>query len=789
MRYTCVKSLLYAGAAMLGLSATAPAMAQDEPRDGSVLPIAPAPFKGTITKSFDGSTQDYPQPLSAPDGAPNVVVILIDDLGFGQPGTFGGPVPTPTMDALAKDGLRYTRFHTTGICSPTRAALLTGRNHHQSGFGTITELSTGYPGYDSVWPRSSGSIAEILKDHGYSTAAFGKWHNTPDWETSPMGPFEHWPTGLGFEYWYGFQGGETSQWDPQLFRNTTPVEPETTPEEGYNLNVDLVDDAISWIDRQKSIAPDKPFFVYFAPGAVHAPLHVSQDWIDKFSHKFDQGWDAVREQTLARQKAMGLVPKDTALTPRPKEIEAWNSLDADAKHLFARHEEVFAGFLAQTDHEIGRLIEKVRAMPGGENTLIILVAGDNGPSAEGSVTGTLNNIMTQNGIPDTVAAQLPAIDEIGGPSHENHYPVGWAWAGSSPFQWMKRVPSHFGGTRNGMIIDWPGHIKDKGGIRTQFHHVIDIAPTILEAVGIPEPQVVNGAKQTPMAGVSMEYSFDNASAPGTRHTQYFETGGHRAIYHDGWVAASFHGAPWVLTGSVGFTDNPWELYNIETDFSEAHDLAAKNPEKLAELQSLFDQEAEKFNVFPLDDRFVERATNPERPSVTKGRKAFVYAAGTVRVPEGSAAPVYQRSHTINAVIDVPEGGASGVLIANGGSSAGYSLYLENGVPVYEYNFFGRDYYRVAGSAPLSAGRHSVAMVYQQLPFEPLKEATGGTATLFVDGTQVGTGPIPMVAPARYSATETMDIGMDLGSTVSRTYAKQAPFAFTGTIEQVEVKIQ
>jgi len=774
--------------ALLLFSATM-ASAQDAPRDGSVLPLPPAPFGGVITETFEGSTQDYPQPVTPPEGAPNVVVIIIDDLGFGQPGTFGGPVPTPTLDALAEEGLRFTRFHTTAICSPTRAALLTGRNHHQSGFGTISELSTGYPGYNSIWPRSSGTIAEILKDHGYSTAAFGKWHNTPDWETSPMGPFDRWPTGLGFEYWYGFQGGETSQWEPQLFLNTTPVEPGLRPEEGYHLNIDLVDHAISWIDRQNSIAPDKPFFLYFAPGAVHAPLHVSQDWIDRFAGEFDQGWDAVREETLARQKQLGIVPEATDLTPRPAEIEAWDGLGVDEKRLFARHQEVFAGFLAQTDHEIGRLIERVKTMPEADNTLIIFIAGDNGASAEGSITGTLNNIMTQNGIPDTVEAQLAMIDEIGGsPAHENHYPVGWAWAGSSPFQWMKRVPSHFGGTRNGMIVSWPAQISDTGGIRTQFHHVVDIAPTILEAVGISEPRVVNGTDQTPMTGVSMGYSFSDADAPGTRLTQYFETGGHRALYHDGWVAASFHGVPWELSGSIGFDDSVWELYNIEEDFAQANDLAAENPEKLAELQAIFDEEARKFDVYPLDDRFAARVTNPERPSVTRGRTSFTYAPGTTRIPEGSAAPVYQRSHTITAEIEVPEGGASGVLIANGGSSAGYTLYLEDGIPVYEFNFFGRDVYRVAGDAPLAPGPHTITMIYEQQPFEGT-DVTGGTATLLVDDTVVGSGEVAQVVPSRYSATETLDIGMDLGATVSPAYREEAPFAFTGSIEQVSVELQ
>ncbi|MFV0301238.1 MAG: arylsulfatase [Paracoccus sp. (in: a-proteobacteria)] len=772
-----------------GMLLAAPVQAQDVPTDGSVLPLPPPAFKGTIGKSFADSTQDYPQPVTPPEGAPNVVLILIDDLGYGQPGTFGGPVPTPAMDALAEDGLRFTRMHTTAICSPTRAALLTGRNHHEVGFGTITELSTGFPGYNSLWPRSTASIAEMLKDNGYSTAAFGKWHNTPDWETSPIGPFEHWPTGLGFEYWYGFQGGETSQWEPQLFRGTTPVEPDRRPEDGYNLNVDLTDDAIAWINRQQSISPDKPFFVYFAPGAVHAPLHVGPDWIGKFAGQFDQGWDKVREETLARQKELGVVPENTVLTARPEEIEAWDALDDDARRLYARHQEVFAGFLAQTDFELGRLIDAVHALPDSDNTLIILIAGDNGPSAEGSLTGTLNNIMTQNGIPDTVAGQLPEIDRIGGPDHENHYPVGWAWAGSAPFQWMKRVPSHFGGTRNGMVISWPARITDNGGIRSQFHHVVDVAPTILEAAGLMEPKIVNGAEQLPIEGVSMEYTFADANAPGTRHTQYFETGGHRAIYHDGWVAASFHGAPWLLTGSVGFDDNQWSLYNIDEDFSESKDLAAENPEKLEELKKLFDEEAAHNEVFPLDDRFAERVRNPERPSFIRGKTSFSYAPGTVRIPEGNAPPIYQASHVITAEIEIPEGGAEGVILAEGGASGGYALFLEKGVPVYEYNFFGQESYRVAGSTALAPGRHTIVLDYRQQPFEPGKDVTGGPATLSVDGTEVARGDVARVVPARFSATETLDIGMDLGATVSKSYREQAPFAFTGSIEKVSFEMK
>ncbi|KAA5542709.1 sulfatase-like hydrolase/transferase [Roseiconus nitratireducens] len=755
--------------------------------DRSKLPLPDAPFKGKIDKTFEGSKQDYPQPVSPPKGAPNVVLILIDDLGFGHPSTFGGPIPTPALDRLAESGVKYNRFHTTAICSPTRAALLTGRNHHECGFGTITELSTGYPGYHSVWPRSCASIAEVLKENGYSTAAWGKWHNTPDWETSPIGPFERWPTGLGFEYFYGFQGGETSQWYPQLFRNTTPIEIAKTPDEGYHLTEDLADDAIAWIQRQQSISPDKPYFVYFATGATHAPLHAPDEWIDKFEGEFDRGWDKVREETLARQKKLGIVPENTKLTPRPNEIDAWDSLSNDAKRLYARHQEVFAGFLAHTDYHVGRLIEAVRALPDAENTMIVYVAGDNGPSAEGSLTGTTNNVMTQNGIPDTVEAQLEEMEEIGGPKHENHFPVGWAWAGSSPFQWMKRVPSHFGGTRNGLVISWPAKVKDAGSIRSQFHHVIDIAPTIYEAVGIPEPQIVNGIKQTPIAGISMGYTIANPNADGRRKTQYFETGGHRAIYHDGWVATAFQGVPWELTGSKGFDNTKWELYNIEQDFSEAVDLADEAPEKLKQLQAIFDQEAEKFKVYPLDDRFAERVVNPERPSVARGRTSFSYAPGTTRIPEGSAPPIYQRSHTITASLKVSDDGSDGVILAEGGSSGGFTLYVENGKLVYEYNFFGKERNRVVSDTKLPSGEVEVAMDYQQKPVTKDNPAIGGTVSLTVNGKRVASGNVPHVVPKRFSATETLDIGSDLGSTVSEAYV--APHGFSGTITNVDIELK
>ena len=756
--------------------------------DRTNLPVPDPEFRGKIGETFKDSKPDFPQPVKAPHGAPNVVLILLDDLGFGQPGTFGGPVPTPKLDELAAAGLRYNRFHTTAICSPTRAALLTGRNHHQVATGTITELATGYPGYNSIWPKSTASVARILRDNGYSTAAFGKWHNTPDWETQPNGPFGHWPTGLGFDYWYGFQGGETSQWEPQLYRNTLPVEPHKRPEEGYHLTTDLVDDAIAWIEREQAITPDKPFFVYFATGAVHAPLHAPSDWIDHFKGQFDQGWDKVREETFARQKGLGVVPPDTKLTPRPKEIPAWDSLDADAKRLYSRHQEVFAGFVAHTDHEVGRLLDAVRGLPGSENTLIIYIAGDNGPSAEGSLTGTLNNMMTQNGIADTVAAQLAKLDEIGGPLHENHYPVGWAWAGSAPFQWMKRVPSHFGGTRNGLVISWPEKIRNKGGLRSQFGHVIDITPTILAAANIPQPKYVDGIKQAPMAGANMSTTFNDARAPEFRQTQYFETGGHRAIYHDGWVATSFHGAPWVLTGSVGFKDSKWELYDITKDFSEAQDLAKQNPEKLKELRALFDAEAEKYQVLPLDDRFAERASGAGRPSVIAGRKQFTYTAGVTRLPEGSAPPIYQRSHRITAKVVVPDQGAEGVIVAEGGGS-GYALYVMDGVLTYDYNFFGKEISRVSSKEKMPTGEVEIVMEYKQLPFKPFVDLTGGPVELFVNGKSVGKGEVKSAVPVRFSATETLDIGRDNGAPVSPAYREKLPFAFTGTIKTVQFDLK
>ena len=749
-----------------------------------VLPEPAQPFEGKIGKTYKDSKPDFPKEIAAPKGAPNIVLILIDDLGFGQVSTFGGPVPTPNIDKLASQGLRYNNFHTTALSSPTRAALLTGRNHHQVATGMIMEISTGYPGYNGIWGKDCASVAEVLRQNGYSTTAFGKWHNTPDWETSPSGPFDRWPTGLGFEYFYGFLGGETSQWLPQLYRNTEPVEPSKPPEEGYHLTTDITDEAIAWMRLHESVTPEKPFFLYFAPGAVHAPHHVPQEWIDKFKGQFDQGWDRVREETFARQKELGVIPANAKLTPRPQEIPAWDSLSADEKLLYSRQQEVFAGFMAHTDYEVGRILDAVSQSQQANNTLIIYIVGDNGPSPEGGISGTLNNMATQNGFPDDVPTMLKYINELGGPKHENHYSVGWAWAGSAPFQWMKQVASHYGGTCNPMIIVWPERIKDKGGLRTQFHHVIDIAPTIYEAVGIKEPEMVNGVKQKPIQGISMVYTWDDSNVQGRRTTQYFELVGNRAIYHDGWVACARHGLPWILIGKTGdFDSDVWELYNVDQDFSEAVDLAAKYPDKLEELKKLFDKEAKNNNVYPLDDRGAERIVE-YRPSVTEGKTSFTYYSGAVRIPEDSAPNTKMKSHRITAEVEITSTGAEGVLVAEGGVSGGYVLYIKGGSLIYEYNFLDRDRYIITSTTTVPTGRAELVFEYQQ---QSKEWGGGGVGRLYINGQSSGEGNIVKTVPGLFSATETFDIGEDLGSTVSENY--KGPFKFTGEIEKVTIELK
>jgi len=753
-----------------------------------VLPKPEQLFEdATIGKTYEDSRPGTIKLIEAPTGAPNVLMVLIDDAGFGQWGTFGGQVPTPTLDRVARMGLRYTRFHTTALCSPTRAALLTGRNHHSVGTGVITEMGDGYPGYSGQIPKSAAMFAEVLRQGGYSTAWFGKNHNVPDWETSIAGPFDRWPTMQGFDYFYGFIGGEMDQWTPALYRGNQPVEMQVPKgrEGHYTLNDSLADDAIQYIQQEKSATPDRPFFIYYAPGATHAPHHVPREWIDKFKGQFDQGWDKYREETYQRQLKLGVIPPDTRLTPRPKEIPAWNSLSPDRKRLASRLMEAFAAYTAQTDYEVGRVIDAIEGVGQLHNTLIIWMIGDNGASMEGTLNGAFNEMATLAGIPEDPAFLLQNIDDIGTAKASNHIPVGWAWAVNTPFQWGKQVASHFGGTRNPLVIAWPDRIKDAGGVRTQFHHVIDISPTVLEAAHLPQPVEVNGVKQKPIEGVSMEYSFDAANAPGTRRTQYFEMLANRGLYQDGWMAVSRHGRlPWQTLGhSGGFDDDKWELYDLEHDFSQATNLAARNPQKLKELQDAFWIEAKKYQVLPLDDRFSERADPSFRPSLIAGRTNFTYYAGTVRLPEPSAADTKNKSFTVTATIDVPESGADGVLVAEGGVTGGYSLYVKNGQPVFDYNYVAQKRSRISGTERIAAGP---AVIRADFKYDGGGIGKGGTLTLYVNDKQVGAGRIDKTVYGRYG-TDTFDVGMDTGSPVSEAYT--APFAYTGTIRKVEITLK
>jgi arylsulfatase len=754
------------------------------PISENALPLPPQPFTGVVGKTYKDSKSDFPQPARPPEGAPNVLLVLVDDLGFGGTSTFGGIIPTPNIDRLAAGGLRYNAFHNTALCSPTRAALLSGRNHHQCGMGGITEGATGYPGYDSVWGQDVAAVGEVLRFHGYNTAAFGKWHDTPDWQTSAAGSFEQWPTGKGFNTFYGFQGGETNQWYPQLYRNIEPVEPPRKPEEGYHFTSDIADEAVAWIRRQESIAPDNPWFVYWAPGAMHSPHHAPKEYVDRFRGQFDIGWDAHRQRLFENQKKLGVIPGDAKLSERPEGIPAWDSLSDDERRLYARQMEVFAGFLAHLDEHLGRVLDAASQGPNASNTLVILSLGDNGCSAEGGLNGTINNMATQNGFPDDVAAMLSYIDELGGPEHENHFSVGWAWSVDCPFQWTKQVASHFGGTRTGLVVHWPEKITDAGGIRSQFHHVIDIAPTIYEAVGVSMPDYVNGVKQVPLAGVSMAYTYSDAAAASRHETQYFEIMGNRAIYHDGWIASARHGVPWVLIGKTGdFENDHWELYDLKSDFSQAIDISSQHPDKLTEMKALFDREAAKYDVFPLDDRFAERGQVADRPTISGGRKTFTYYPGTVRVPEGSAPNLKAKSHRITAEFDVPSSGAEGVIVCSGGGSGGYSLFVKDGRLVYENNFFSRIRDVIRSRDPLPPGKITAVFEYLQ---EGKGWGEGGSATLRVNGEIVGQAKFAHVVPVRFSATETFDIGEDRGAPASDQY--EGPFKFTGDLKQVVIEI-
>jgi arylsulfatase len=751
-----------------------------------VLPPPDAPFDGIIGRTYKDSKPSKIPVVKAPEGAPNVLLVLIDDCGYGQWGTFGGQVPTPNLDKLAKRGLKYTRYHTTALCSPTRAAILTGRNHHSAATGCVTELGTSFPGYTGQVPKSCAMVSEIVRQNGYSTAFFGKNHNIADWETSASGPFDRWPNLQGFDHFYGFVGGEANQWAPALYEGSTPVEMEVPKgrENDYTLNEHLANKAIDYMHQQKSVTPDRPFFIYYAPGATHAPHHVPKEWMAKFQGKFDQGWDKYREETFQRQLELGVIPKDTKLTPRPKEIPAWDDLNADQKKVAARLMEAFAGYTAQTDHEVGRVIQAVEDMGQLDNTLIFWEIGDNGASMEGTLNGVFNEMSSLNGLPEDTAFALKHIDEIGGPSAYNHYPVGWAWAMNTPFQWGKQVASHLGGVRNPLVVSWPKRIKDVGGVRTQFHHCIDLVPTILDAAGIPEPTSVNGVTQKPIEGVSMAYSFADAKAKSPRKTQYFEMFGNRAVYDDGWIATCRHGRlPWENAGSYDFDKDVWQLYNLDDDFSEFNDQAAKNPAKLKELQDLFWIEATKYNVLPLDDRFIERADPAMRPSLIEGRTKFTYFPGVRRVPESSSPNVKNKSHTISVDVEVPKEGADGVLVAAGGNVGGYALFVKDGVPTYEYNYFTVERFKIAGKDKLTPGKHTVRFEFK---YDGGGVGKGGTGTIFVDDREVAKGRVERTILGRFSADETFDTGEDTGSPVSDSY--KSPFRFTGTIRKIDIDL-
>jgi arylsulfatase A-like enzyme len=752
------------------------------------LPIPDRPHVGLTTYDAKDPATSFPpiEPLRPPEGAPNVLVVLLDDVGFAASSAFGGPVNTPTAERLAANGLKYNRFHTTALCSPTRQALLTGRNHHAVGMGGITEIATSAPGYNSIRPKSCAPLAETLKLNGYSTAQFGKCHEVPVWETSPMGPFHAWPTGSGFEHFYGFIGGETNQYAPAIYRDTVPVEQEKTAEEGYHFTEDMTDQAIDWINQQKALMPDKPFFVYFAPGATHAPHHVRPEWSDKYKGTFDDGWDALRERTFARQKELGVIPADAELTERPDEIPAWDDMPDDLKPVLSRQMEVYAGFLEHTDHHVGRLIDALAELEILENTLVYYIIGDNGASAEGTPNGCFNELVVLNGAIglETTEFMVWRIDDFGTPDAYNHYAVGWAHAMDTPYQWTKQVASHWGGTRNGTVVHWPRGIKSRGEVRSQFHHVIDVAATVLEAALLPAPLSVNGVQQEPLHGVSMAYSFDDAGAEERRTTQYFEMFCNRGIYHQGWTAVTRHSTPWVATEMPAFDDDVWELYGPD-DWTQAYDLAADQPDKLTELQRLFLIEAGKYNVLPLDDRRFERF-NPDlagRPQLVRGTSQLLFGR-MGRLSENSVVANKNKSHSITAQIDVPETGANGVIIAQGGAFGGFALYAKDGKPAYCYNLFGLQRFKVYGEDPIPAGEHQVRM---EFTYDGGGLGKGGDVKLFVDGEQVGEGRVDNTVPMLFSADETTDVGSDTATPVSDDYGS-LDSAFTGNVRWVQIDI-
>jgi arylsulfatase A-like enzyme len=764
-------------------------MSDEAKKFRSHLPMPNTARPGLITYDAKDPGTKFPpiEQLRPPKGAPNVLIVLIDDAGFGSSSAFGGPCQTPAAEKLAANGLKYTRFHTTALCAPTRQALLTGRNHHSAGMGVITELATAAPGYCSVRPNTMSPLAKTLKLNGYSTAQFGKCHEVPVWETSPAGPFDAWPTGGGgFEYFYGFIGGEASQWYPSLYEGTMPVEPEKTPEQGYHLVEDMTDKAIGWIAQQKALAPDRPFFVYFAPGATHAPHHVPKEWADKYKGKFDQGWDNLREEIIDRQKKLGVIPRDCQLTARPKEVPAWDEMPAAFKPVLSRQMEVYAGFMEYADHHVGRLVDALGKLGILEDTLVFYIVGDNGASAEGTLNGCFNEASYFNGLesletPEYLTARL---DKLGGPESYNHFAVGWAHAMDTPYQWTKQVASHWGGTRNGAIVHWPKGIKAKGEIRSQFSHVIDVAPTILEAAGIPEPVSVDGLQQDPIEGTSMLYSFNEAKAAERHETQYFEMIGNRGIYHKGWTAVTKHSTPWIMAKLPAFDDDVWELYDAK-DWSQSKDLSKQMPERLHELQRLWLIEATRYKVLPLDDRRLERM-NPDtagRPTLIKGKTQLIFG-GMGRLSENCVLNIKNKSHSVTAQIIVPKEGAEGVIIAQGANIGGWSLYAKNGKLKYCYNWGGFKHFFIEGTTPIPAGEHQVRM---EFAYAGGGLGKGGKVTLYTDGKKVGEGEIGSTLANVFSADDGCDVGKDGGAPVSPDYGP-AGNAFNGQIKGVQLAI-
>lgn len=769
--------------ALLGLFFSGWASAADT-LERTVLPIL-EPTRETITILDAREAKAPPRfAVTAPEGAPNVVIVLIDDIGFGASSAFGGPIEMPTLEKLAGGGLKYNRFHTTALCSPTRTALLTGHNHHANNAGAIMELATAFPGNTGIRPKEITTLAEILRQNGYSTGAFGKYHETPPWEVSISGPMDRWPTGSGFDKFYGFIGGETNQWAPALFDGVTRVAHKQSPD--YHFTVDMTDQAINWFSAQQALTPNKPFYLYFATGATHAPHHAPKEWIAKYKGRFNGGWDKMREETFQRQKKLGVIPADTKLTSRPAEIPAWDDMSDDQKRLFERQMETFAGFAEHTDHEVGRLVAQLEAIGELENTLFFYIVGDNGASAEGGPEGAYNEMMALNGIIGTADQMMGHIEEWGGPNTFPHFAIGWAHACNTPFQWTKQVASHFGGTRNGMVMHWPKGIKAKSEVRSQFHHVIDVAPTALEAAQIPQPTMVNGVKQRPMDGVSMLYSADAPKAPDQRTTQYFEMFGNRGIYHEGWVACTRHSIPWLMVPLPAVKDDIWELYKVDEDFSEANNLAEENPAKLKELQAVFETEALRNHVYPIDDRRSERF-NPAiagRPDLLNGRKTLTVYPGMTGMLENAFINVKGVRHTIAAEVELKDDKTQGVILAQAGSFGGWALYMKDGKAHHEYNFFGLERTKIASATALAPGKHVIS--YEFIPDEK-KPGTGGKSILSVDGEKVAEGQIPKTQPFVFSADEGADVGLDGETNVSNDYQPGPPSAFTGEIIRVTVE--